>query len=95
MHASSCECLYELILTCTGTGNMRQTCSIWKKNNMAPQPNFNCAIKLMAKDESNKWKPKLCTDAMVKQAKDKTKDPHYECSKTGDEILLREVWAAI
>ena len=71
---------------------MRQTCSIWKKNNMAPQPNFNCAIKLL--DPSNKWKPMLCTDAMVKDADDKKKNAHYECSKAGDEILLRVVMQA-
>ena len=71
---------------------MRQTCSIWKKNNMAPQPNFNCAIKLL--DPSNKWKPMLCTDAMVKDADDKKKNAHYECSKKDDEILLRVVMQA-
>merc|ERR1719253_492253 len=59
---------------------------------MAPQPNFNCAIKLL--DPSNKWKPMLCTDAMVKDADDKKKNAHYECSKAGDEILLRVVMQA-
>ena len=77
---------------------MRQTCSIWKKNNMAPQPNFNCAIKLL--DPSNTWKPMLCTDDMVKSADgdkaayDKLKGRDYKCSKKDKEILLRVVMQA-